>query len=250
LSGKFWNPPAASIADVSPNLLSSRRKWRVEVFLSSPSSVGALARVEYRIRALGAASSMPVGSPSRPRTIWPPLGSGVSLVKPAALSAARFRTADWYRCRTNTGVSGAAAFSSATVGSRRSANCSADHPDPLALGSAGRLLTQHRQPLTQTAHAVPAQFEHVVETPADHVQMGVVEARDHPSSECVHHLCVRADVAGHVPVVADDRDDTVPDAQCLGVRSRRVSGVDPGIADDQIGGVGGGMRNQPADGHC
>ncbi len=80
------------------------------------------------MRALGAASSMPVGSPSRPRTICPPLGSGVSLSNPAARSAARLRTADWYRWRTNTGVSGAAAFSSATVGSRRSANWSADQP--------------------------------------------------------------------------------------------------------------------------
>jgi hypothetical protein len=60
--------------------------------------------------------------------ICPPGGSGASLVKPTAAKAARFMIAAWYRCNTSTAVSGAAAFSSATVGSRFSANWSALHP--------------------------------------------------------------------------------------------------------------------------
>ncbi len=103
-------------------------KWSDELRWSSGESFGPLARVEYRMFALGFATSSPVGLPAWSRSIWPPTGSGVSLVYPTARNAAPFKSASPYRYITKTGVSGAASFSSARVGSRRSANCHSFQP--------------------------------------------------------------------------------------------------------------------------
>jgi hypothetical protein len=78
--------------------------------------------------AFGLATNRPVGLPALSRSTRPPGGSGVSFVYPTARRAALLSNARSYRCMTNTGVSGAAAFTSASVGSRRSANWNSFHP--------------------------------------------------------------------------------------------------------------------------
>ena len=55
-------------------------KCRVELSWYSAGSFGPIASVAYRIRALGLASSRPVGFPARSRWISPPGGFGVSWV--------------------------------------------------------------------------------------------------------------------------------------------------------------------------
>ncbi|ARX88374.1 hypothetical protein SMD44_07861 [Streptomyces alboflavus] len=72
--------------------------------------------------ALGLAIRSPVGLPAASCSISEPGGAGVDLVKPRIRSAVRFRRARSYRWSRNTGRSGAAAFSSASVGRRPSAN--------------------------------------------------------------------------------------------------------------------------------
>ena len=83
-----------------------------------------------------------------------------------------------------TGVSGAAALISSSVGRRRSANWNsrpaADHAHPLRRRRALGLLLEHPHRVGERRHAVPAQLHVVVEPAADQMHVRVVEARESP----------------------------------------------------------------------
>ena len=115
----------------------------------------------------------------------------------------------------NTGVSGAAALISSSVGSRRSANWNSDQPPTTrthcGAGVRCGLLLQHPQGVGQRGHVLPAQLHVEVEAAADEVGVAVVEAGDdappaevdHPGPGCrgAHHLVRLAD--GQHEAVAD-----------------------------------------------
>ena len=153
----------------------------------------------------GVASSTSVGLPAWSRTICPPGGSGVSLAYPRAATAGRLRIADWYRCSTSTGVSGAAALRSETVGRRFSANCApVQRPrrapaGPAACAAPARTTSAGQ---AQRRHPVPAQLKQVVHASADEVDVRVVKSGDHAMPERVDHGRTRPDQSSNVALIA------------------------------------------------
>ena len=183
--------------------------------------------------------SSPVGFPCLSRWISPPGGSGVSLVYPTARRAAPFNQARSYRCRTNTGVSGAAALISSRVGMRRSANWNSVQP-PITRthwggGVRARLLLQHAQRVRQRRHAVPAQLHVVVEPAADRMHVRIVEAGDDPPPLQVDPLCrlIAAVSRSSSPPVADN---PCPPADGNGrdLGMGRIEGGDGSVVQNQF----------------
>ena len=86
----------------------------------------------------------------------------------------------------NTGVSGATALSSSSVGRRFSANwCSVKPPTTrthCGAGVIGHLPLEHAHRVGQAAHAVPAQLQVEVEAAADDVQVVVDQAGQHAAA--------------------------------------------------------------------
>src|SRR5260370_4046850 len=154
----------------------------------------------------GVASSTSVGLPAWSRPICPPGGSGVSLAYPRAATAGRLRIADWYRCSTSTGVSGAAALRSETVGRRflgeLRAGPAPHDGHPLAPWPALRLLAQHPQAQAQRRHPVPAQLKQVAHASADEVDVRVVESGNHAMPERIDHGRTRPAQTTTAPLIA------------------------------------------------
>ena len=145
-----------------------------------------------------------------------------------------------YRNSTKVGVSGAASFSSLTVGIRFSLNWYGDQPPmtrthcPLrrALG----LLADHGQAALQRIDAVPAQLQ-VVEAPAaDRVRVRVVEARDDGAAAGVDDAGLRR--RGRPP--SPHRSPTatnLPSFTAKAVACGRCAStvMDLGVGHDQVG---------------
>ena len=133
--------------------------------------------------AFGRAISRPVGLPLLvPLDLAAGRVGRVLACSRHARSAARFRSARSYRCRTNTGVSGAAGVD--LVEGRHpplgelELGPAAHDAHPLRRRGAPRLLLEHAQGVGQRRHAVPAQLHVVVEPAPDQVQVRIVQAGD------------------------------------------------------------------------
>ncbi|MEU2538195.1 hypothetical protein [Streptomyces iakyrus] len=79
--------------------------------------------------------------------------------------------------------------------------------------------------------------------------MRVVQTRNHPAAERVDHFRIWTDVRGDVVVVTDHGDDAVANGDRLDLRTDRISGVNFGVANDQVCGVVGGAVSKPTDRH-
>jgi hypothetical protein len=120
---------------------------------------------------------------------------------PSAATAGRLRIADWYRCSTCSGVSGAAALRSETVGRRFSANCAPVQPSRTRTRWPGgvRCACSAASAGPGSAPApVPAQLKQVVHASADEVDVRVVESGDDAMPERVDHARTRPDQSSNV----------------------------------------------------
>jgi hypothetical protein len=110
----------------------------------------------------------------------------------------------------------------------------ADDAHPLALGSALRLLLDHRQPTLQRFDAVPAKFEVVEPSAAHGVRVRVVEARDDRAAARVDRAGVGSAEAHHPRLVPDGNKLAVLNSERGRLRTLFVHGMDLGVGDDEI----------------
>ncbi|KAG0923458.1 hypothetical protein G6F32_014270 [Rhizopus arrhizus] len=109
----------------------------------------------------------------------------------------------------------------------------AHHPHPLRRGGDGDLPAQHGHGVRQAGHAIPAQFQVVVQAAADQVRVAVVEAGQQAPALRIDQGRFGAPVAHDLLVTADGNDAPLLHGQRLCVWLLRVEGGDAGIADDQ-----------------
>ena len=125
-----------------------------------------------------------------------------------------------------TGVSGATALISSSVGSRFSANwCSVKPPTTRTHCGGGvtrDLALQHGHGVGEAAHAVPAQLHVEVEPAADDVEVVVDQARQHAPALEVDDLGRRTGQRHDLLVVADGEEAAVPDRDRARGRVRAV----------------------------
>ena len=140
-----------------------------------------------------------------------------------------------------TGVSGAAALSSSSVGSRRSWNwCSVKPPTTRTHCGGGvraACAFSIRHGVGEAAHAVPAQLHIVVEPAADDVHVAVDQARDHPPAAGVDHARAVARKPHDLALAAHGEEAAVLDRDRLGAGSAGSSVVTCAFLQDQVGGL-------------
>ncbi|MNK42665.1 hypothetical protein D3C87_613560 [compost metagenome] len=110
-----------------------------------------------------------------------------------------------------------------------------DYAHPLRGRRAVGLILEHAQGVGQRRHAFPAQFEVVVQTATDQVQVRVVETRNDAATVHVDHLRVRPTQGHGLVVVANDHEAAVGDRHGTGQRFGAVDGMKLAIEENQIG---------------
>jgi hypothetical protein len=111
----------------------------------------------------------------------------------------------------------------------------ADHTHPLWRGRARDLSLQHPQGIDEGGHAVPAQLHVVIEPPADHVQVRVVETRDHRALVEIDKARARSAIRHDVSLGTHREKPAVLDRDRRRVRLAGIQGLHPAVEEDQIG---------------
>jgi hypothetical protein len=112
----------------------------------------------------------------------------------------------------------------------------AHHAHPLRGRRAGHLAAQHVERVGERGHAVPAQLHVEVEAAANHVQVRVVEPRNHGAALQVDAPRVGARALHHVAVVARGEHAAVLDGQRRDERALFVLGRNLAVEEDRIRG--------------
>ncbi|MNI30568.1 hypothetical protein D3C73_844200 [compost metagenome] len=110
-----------------------------------------------------------------------------------------------------------------------------DHSHPLRRRRAIGLVLEHAQRIGQRRHAFPTQFEVVVQTATDQVQVRVVETGNNATALEVDHLRIRAAQRHGFGVVPHRDETTLADRHGSGERVLAVNGMKLAIEQNQIG---------------
>lgn len=113
-----------------------------------------------------------------------------------------------------------------------------DHAHPLGRRRDGDLRPQHRHRVGERAHAVPAQFQVVVQAAADQVGVAVVETGHQPAPAGIDDACVFVGMRHHLGLVADRQHAAIGEGDRASGGQGRVERDDARIAQDQVGHAG------------
>ena len=111
----------------------------------------------------------------------------------------------------------------------------ADNAHPLRRRRATGLLLEHGERGGQRRHSVPSQFHVEVEAASDEMQMRVVEARNHPASAEIDHLCLRTATGEDVGIGADRRNPAPFDRHGFDLRMRAIQSRDLAVMKNDVG---------------
>ena len=109
-----------------------------------------------------------------------------------------------------------------------------DNAHPLRRGRAAGLVFEHAQRVGQAGHAVPAEFQVVVEPAPDQVQVGVVEAGHGSTAAQIDHSCLGASILKDLRVVSDGGEAAAHYRRRLCFRPFWVEGREPAVVQNEF----------------
>ena len=110
----------------------------------------------------------------------------------------------------------------------------ADHAHPLRRRRPGGLLLQHAQRVGERRHPFPAQLHVVVQPTANHVGVGIVEARNDAATAEVDDLGALAFQRHDVALLADGGEELIFDRKRSCLRPGPIESCDAAVAQDGV----------------